>query len=421
MRSPRFFTIGVILVLQVLGNVADADSLLLETDDTWRAIGPLGDLSGSGINSVGEPWEGNNIGWNSQLSFDDSSAAGWNDAVFVFSNPRQGPAIWSDGTGRDGQSPAYFRKRFEVGGVPTSALLDLFVDDDAQIYINGSLVVNDSDGGATSLSDLVVASALVPGSNLIALKAHDSFGLLENLRVSLAVDFDPVPETNVVVLGNSGWQASWDSSLNPFVDVAVDAVTENAVFIQKTAEFIQGKVPAGFPTIPITFTQIKADAVKQIVINDEVITNSTGSDWTGFQFQLLDGNDVAFNPDMTNASAGGNGFSSSPFDNQIFGPDNQAYLVDGLGLSSGGGNAVIADGTQWFPGDGAHDGELYIDVVTGDGSLEDPFTVFTLKETPSFVPEPSTICLLVMGGLILLSSSTPLFKPVASKTQKKAR
>ncbi len=40
-------------------------------------------------------------------------------------------------------------------------------------------------------------------------------------------------------------------------------------------------------TIPITFTQIASDAVGQIVINDEVITNSTGSDWTGFQFQLL--------------------------------------------------------------------------------------------------------------------------------------
>ena len=212
-------------------------------------------------------------------------------------------------------------------------------------------------------------------------------------------------------MGNSGWQVSWDSSLDPFVDIAVDAVTENAVFIERTAEFIQGKGPAGFPTIPITFTQIEADAVKQIVINDEVITNSTGSDWTGFQFQLLDGNDVAFNPDMTNASAGGSGFSSSPFDNQIFSPDKKAFSVDGFGLGSGGGNAVIADETQWFAGSGARDGELYIDVVTGDGSLEDPFTVFTLKETPSFVPEPTAVGLLALGGLILLSSSIHVVRP----------
>jgi hypothetical protein len=66
---------------------------------------------------------------------------------------------------------------------------------------------------------------------------------------------------------------------------------------------------------------------------------------------------------------------------------------------------VIADRSQWFSGSGARDGELYIDVVTGDGSLEDPFTVFTLKETPSFVPEPQTVSLLALAGLILLSSS----------------
>jgi hypothetical protein len=211
--------------------------------------------------------------------------------------------------------------------------------------------------------------------------------------------------SNVVVLGNSGWQVSWDSSLDPFVDIAVDAVTENAVFIERTAEFIQGKGLAGFPTIPITFTQIEADAVERIVINDEVITNSTGSNWTGFRYQLLDGNDVAFNPDMSNASAGGSGFSTSPLDNQMFGPANKTFSVDGFGLSPGGGNAVVADGTQWFPGDGARDGELYIDVVTGDGSLEGPFTVFTLKGTPSFVPEPTTACLLALAGLILLASS----------------
>jgi hypothetical protein len=97
---------------------------------------------------------------------------------------------------------------------------------------------------------------------------HESYAI-DSLSVTVVAATDPEPPT-IVVLGNSGWQASWDSSLNPFVDVAVDAVTENAVFIEKTAEFIQGKGPAGFPTIPITFTQIEADAVKQIVINDEV-------------------------------------------------------------------------------------------------------------------------------------------------------
>ena len=46
--------------------------------------------------------------------------------------------------------------------------------------------------------------------------------------------------------------------------------------------------------------------------------------------------------------------------------------------------AVVANGTQWFPGNGALDGELFIDVVTKPAA---PFTVFTLKETPT-IPEP---------------------------------
>ena len=292
----------------------------------------------------------------------------------------------------------------QLGNWPDGTFDFTITDDGNNVSFDVTEVGNPANSIFLSTTDSTVAP-----SNLVTFHNRERYAgrklaFLDNVKIESLTRTEPEP-SNGVVLGNSGWQASWDSSLNPFVDVAVDAVTENAVFIQKTAEFIQGKGLAGFPTIPITFTQIEADAVEQIVINDEVITNSTGSDWTGFRYQVLDGNDVAFNPDMSNASAGGNGFSTSPLGNQMFGPANRTFSVDGFGLSPGGGNAVVADGTQWFPGDGALDGELYIDVVTGDGSLEDPFTVFTLKGTPSFVPEPTTACLLALAGLILLASS----------------
>lgn len=198
--------------------------------------------------------------------------------------------------------------------------------------------------------------------------------------------------------GSSGWKASWDASLDPFVDIIVDLVTPGAVFIQKSAQFTQGPGAGGFPTIPITFTQLVPGAVGQIVINDEIITNSTGVDWTDFHFELLDSGDATFNPALTNASAGGTGFSSTPFDNQMFSPDNLSFWVDGFGLGAGGSNAVIPTGTQWFPGNGAFDGELYIDLVTKPAA---PFTVFTLKETPT-VPEPATLGLLAFGAFLLL-------------------
>ena len=209
------------------------------------------------------------------------------------------------------------------------------------------------------------------------------------------------------VLGSSGWGVTWDASLDPFVDIVVDGENAQQVFIEKTAEFTQGPGPGGiFPTIPITFHQLVPTTVTQIVINDEIITNSTGVDWTDFHFELADGGDAAFDQVLTDASSGGAGFFTSPFDNQMWGGQvgpgfYTEFWVDGFGLGPGGSNAVVSStfpNNVWFPGDGAFDGELFIDVIPGTGQPGDPFTVFTLKETPTFViPEPTAAGLLVLG------------------------
>ncbi len=222
-----------------------------------------------------------------------------------------------------------------------------------------------------------------------------SEGMALAIVLSLVLAGGTAVQAAVVVLGTSGWQASWDPTLDPFVTVVVDVVTVDAVFIQKSAQFTQSPGPGGFQTIPIAFTQIDANAVNQIVINDEIITNSTGVDWTDFNFEIVNLGDAAFNPALTNASSGGAGFFTSPLDNQTFSPDNLTFTVDGFGLGPGGSNAVVADGTQWFPGNGAFNGELFIDVITGSGLPLDPFTVFSLKETPT--PEPATLFLLGIG------------------------
>ena len=190
----------------------------------------------------------------------------------------------------------------------------------------------------------------------------------------------------------SAWEAIWDSSLDPFVDITVNEETDDTLYIQKSAEFTQGPGLGGlFPSIPIVFRQVAPSNVTRIVICDEIITNSTGHEWTGFDFDLLDGGDALFysGPDFF--------FSTSPLDNQAFGPDGQSFRVDGYGLGPGGTDAVVAAGSVWFPGDGAWDGDLIIEVVSNDQA---PFTVFTLKETPT--PEPATLAFLAAGGLALM-------------------
>jgi hypothetical protein len=182
------------------------------------------------------------------------------------------------------------------------------------------------------------------------------------------------------LLGTSGWQAVWDASLDPYVDIAVDMVTADAVYIEKSAQFTQPFGPGGFPAIAISFQQVAWPAVKQVVILDEIVVNQTGSPWTDFHFALLDGDEALFNVDKTLASK----FSTDPFVDQVF-------AADKTGLDVFGG--VLADGATWFPG---MVGELYIDVKPVEQA---PYTAWLLKEIPT--PEPTSLLLLGLGAALL--------------------
>ncbi len=72
------------------------------------------------------------------------------------------------------------------------------INDDALIYINGHLVVTDTDSRIGSFGPLDVTNYLVDGENLIAVKAHDSVGSYEGL--SLGIFGTAVPEPSTLVL-----------------------------------------------------------------------------------------------------------------------------------------------------------------------------------------------------------------------------
>jgi len=197
-------------------------------------------------------------------------------------------------------------------------------------------------------------------------------------------------------LGNN-WQAEWDDSLDPFVDVTQFGTMPTpdglAIVIHKEAEFTQPSVGGVFPSIPIVFRQTGPSDVEFIVIEDEVITNSTGEDWFDFRMQLVDGNDALFDPTrtMNSGGAGPIGWDVSPFTQAEFSDDNRELDIFG---------GSVADGETWTPGFTApgEGGELWIDVNSADS---DPFTLFTLKETPT-IPSPASIALLALAGLAAL-------------------
>lgn len=191
----------------------------------------------------------------------------------------------------------------------------------------------------------------------------------------------------VVDLGG-GWQASWPSSLDGMVNLETVEDAGDVLYIRKTAEFTQAPVSGVFPPIPILFTQTSPTAATSIVITDESVLNSTGTDWTDFHFDLLGGNAV-FDPGAAAASAGPApiGWDIAPFTQAAFSGDlTRLDIWDGL----------VPDGQTWTPGAGAAGGGLHIDVNLAPGG----FTTFSLKETPT--PEPATLGLLAMSGMALV-------------------
>jgi hypothetical protein len=181
-----------------------------------------------------------------------------------------------------------------------------------------------------------------------------------------------------IVFGDTGWQAEWDSSLDAFVDVDFMVVLGNTIFIEKAAEFTQPPINGVFAPIVITFRQTAASTIDRIVMDDEIVINSTGRTWTGFTMRLGDAAGVSFNPAMTAASGGGGpiGFAIDPFTTATFTDSNRQLNV--------------ADGTLdhddiWYPGTVGQGGQLWMNIQSGQTG---DFRTFELHETPLITSGP---------------------------------
>jgi len=141
---------------------------------------------------VGLAWEASHVGWNTLVGFDDSDAAGWTNAISVVHPTEPFIRFWVDGTETAGSSPAYFRKVFNIPGSPTGGFLDFVVDDDAKLYVNGHLVIDDSNSLANFFTGVDVSQWLKSGVNLIAVKAQDQQGA-QSISGQLNVTFVPEP------------------------------------------------------------------------------------------------------------------------------------------------------------------------------------------------------------------------------------
>lgn len=203
-------------------------------------------------------------------------------------------------------------------------------------------------------------------------------------------------------LGNSGWTANWTS---PDLALAVDFESNDTVYLEKFVTFRESSFNESgefIDPVVITFQQTSASAKSYITLNDEIVVNKTGTDWTGFKFTLLSGQSdnvqsVVF--DVTKSNIGGSGgFTIDPFTQHDYSQGNTILTVGGGVVPAGPVGANV-----WEPGSVA--GGLVIDTNHSD--------VFTLKEqpliggpTPPPIPLPAAAWTGLSGlaGLALVGS-----------------
>ena len=183
----------------------------------------------------------------------------------------------------------------------------------------------------------------------------------------------------IVSLGQ-GWEAEIFEPVPGTVSLFVDPSPAGTLVIQKFAEFIANDPFTGAPApVLIQFRQIASDAntATRIVINDELIKNSTGQNWSAFQMALLDGGNAVWNQALSA------GFSiNPPFTTTTYSPDSTVVTFAG---------GSLAAGATWAPG--IANGGMVIDInLAGDNPM-----VFNLKEVA--IPAPGSM---LVAGVALL-------------------
>jgi len=190
------------------------------------------------------------------------------------------------------------------------------------------------------------------------------------------------------IFGNdSGWSVFLPDDVN--YGIVVDRITSDYARVEIAKNLTEGPTSGQFPAATIRFHQRLADAdtVGTIQIDDEVVYNCTGVDWTDYHWAIL-GAAAAFDRAATDAS----GFDVSPFANKSWGPPDCTCDPDHVrALDVDGG--VVPAGTAFTPG--LNGGKLYIDVDLAPGNSD-----FKLVQYPT--PEPGVLVLAGLGFAGLL-------------------
>ena len=156
----------------------DIETVSLVSDASWRTI--------SGSASIP-------AGWQTNLFYDDSDSAGWTNAVVDVAN-----RIWhTSGSSSSGPSTARFRKIVHLPRKVRAAHAVFAADDDGDFFVNGTLVLHDASGGASTAVLELDPNLLTPGDNLLAAFGQDVVASTHVIAVEIVLQLEPEPELQV--------------------------------------------------------------------------------------------------------------------------------------------------------------------------------------------------------------------------------
>ncbi len=172
-RKPKRNVLGLFvfvcaLVFLLIGVTAQAGTLMLKSDTSWKALPgdppdpPSNDWLAEGCpGTLGDPgplW--------TQLGFDDSAWANSTSVPSCSTGWTPEDAMWMDNA-----LEVFFRKTFVLPSVPTVADTLIYVDDNYQLYVNGIFVYRGMLVQDWDVFD--IAPYLQVGDNVIAIHAWD--------------------------------------------------------------------------------------------------------------------------------------------------------------------------------------------------------------------------------------------------------
>jgi hypothetical protein len=157
--------LGLLALALLAGPMIASAAVILQTNSTWQ-ITPSAQVG---------------TGWYTNAAFDDSS---WQSATVLYDvgavtsnatfNGTKG--IWSSGGQYSTTETAvWIRQTFDLAGPLSLASLIVGCDDDCTVWVNGTQVINDTNGFANNNSVADLLPYLIVGTNLIAYTTIDNY------------------------------------------------------------------------------------------------------------------------------------------------------------------------------------------------------------------------------------------------------